>query len=71
MTLAEAVEATGGTAEGVKSCRSVLELATKTGIEMPIVEGVAAVLGDGLGVDEMARALLSRPQKDETTDTRA
>lgn len=71
MTLAEATEATGGTAEGVKSCRSVLDLATKNGVEMPIVEGVAAVLNDGLAVDEMARALLSRPQKDESTDTRA
>lgn len=71
MTLDEAIEATGGTAEGVKSCRSILDLATKNGVEMPLVEGVEAVLTKGLAVDDMASALLSRPQKDESTDTRA
>jgi hypothetical protein len=40
MTLDEAISATGGTAEGVKSCRSVLELATTLGVEMPITSAV-------------------------------
>lgn len=65
MTLDEAVAATGGTAEGVKSCRSVLELAQSVGVEMPITAGVVAVLHEGMPVDEMARGLLSRPQKAE------
>ncbi|BDZ43090.1 glycerol-3-phosphate dehydrogenase [NAD(P)+] [Paraoerskovia sediminicola] len=65
MTLEEAVAATGGTAEGVKSCRSVLHLARTAGVDMPITAGVSAVLNDGLPVAEMARALLSRPQKAE------
>ncbi|WP_425498997.1 NAD(P)H-dependent glycerol-3-phosphate dehydrogenase [Oerskovia flava] len=65
MTLEEAVAATGGTAEGVKSCRSVLELGQKAGVDMPITAGVVAVLHEGMPVDDMARGLLSRPQKSE------
>lgn len=65
MTLDEALEATGTTAEGVKSCRSVLELAQQHGVDMPITAGVVAVLYEGLPVDEMARGLLARPQKAE------
>lgn len=65
MTLDEALVATGTTAEGVKSSRSVLELAQKHDVEMPITAGVVAVLHGGLPVDEMARGLLARPQKSE------
>lgn len=65
MSLDEAVVATGGTAEGVKSCRSVLELAQHHDVEMPITAGVVAVLHEGMPVDEMARGLLARPQKAE------
>ncbi|MFC8600488.1 NAD(P)H-dependent glycerol-3-phosphate dehydrogenase [Isoptericola sp. NPDC057191] len=64
-TLDEAVEATGTTAEGAKSCRSVLDLAAKHGVDMPITAGVVAVLYDGLPVEDMARGLLARPQKSE------
>lgn len=64
-SLASAIELTGGTAEGVKSCRSVLDLAGTVGVEMPITAGVTAVLHEGLPVDEMARGLLARPQKAE------
>lgn len=65
MTLAEATRATGGTAEGVKSCRSVLELARSVGVEMPITEAVVAVLHEGLPVDRLAPLLLARPHKAE------
>lgn len=65
MTLDEALAATGTTAEGVKSCRSVLELAQHHGVDMPITAGVVAVLHEGLPVDAMARGLLARPQKAE------
>lgn len=65
LTLDEAVVATGGTAEGVKSSRSVLALASSHGVEMPITAAVAAVLHEGLPVEEMSRALLARPQKAE------
>jgi len=65
MSLDEAIVATGGTAEGVKSCRSVLELATKLGVEMPITEAVVRVLHEGLPVDDLAPLLLARPYKAE------
>ncbi len=66
MSLEDALIATGTTAEGVKSSKSVLELAQKHGVDMPITAGVVAVLHEGLSVDDMARALLSRPQKAES-----
>lgn len=65
MTLEDAIVATGGTAEGVKSCRSVLALARSAQVEMPITEAVVAVLHEGLPVELMARGLLARPQKAE------
>lgn len=65
MTLEEAVAATGGTAEGVKSCRAVLELAAAHDVDMPISQAVAAVLHEGLPVPAMTEALLSRPRKAE------
>ena len=65
MSLDDAIAATGGTAEGVKSSRSVLELATTVGVEMPITAAVAAVLFDGLPVDQLAAILLARPHKPE------
>lgn len=65
MTLDDAIRATGGTAEGVKSSRSVLELAAKVGVEMPITAAVVAVLHEGLPVDQLAPLLLARPHKAE------
>lgn len=65
MTLEEALEATGGTAEGVKSSRSISQLAAAHGVEMPITRAVVAVLHEGLSVDDMTRKLLARPRKDE------
>jgi len=65
MGLEEALVATGGTAEGVKSCRSVLDLARANGVDMPITQAVVAVLHEGWPVAEMTAALLSRPLKHE------
>lgn len=65
LTLQEAIEATGGTAEGVKSSQSVLELARAHGVEMPITAGVVEVLAGNLPLSELAAALLARPQKSE------
>ncbi len=61
----EVVARTHQTAEGVKSCRSVLELARSRGIDMPITEQVVAVVHEGLPVTEMAARLLGRPLKYE------
>ena len=66
MSLDEAVRATGGTAEGVKSCVSILELAQRHDVEMPITGAAVAMIHDGRSVDDVTRALLGRPQKAES-----
>ena len=53
------------TAEGVKSCRSVLDLAHKHNVEMPITEHVVAVVHDGMTPQQMVRGLMSRDTKSE------
>ncbi|GAA4571186.1 NAD(P)H-dependent glycerol-3-phosphate dehydrogenase [Planotetraspora kaengkrachanensis] len=65
MTLAEVVAATKQTAEGVKSCESVLELARKHDVEMPITEVVVGVVHDGLSPSEAALLLMNRTPKPE------
>ncbi len=64
MSVAQAA-ALSQTAEGVASCEPVLELARLHGVEMPITEVVAAVMGDGLPVREAASMLASRSAKPE------
>lgn len=66
LTLDEAVAATGQTAEGVKSSLSVLELAHRVGVEMPITQAVVGVLYKGLPVKDMATLLLTRPYRSES-----
>ena len=53
------------TAEGVKSCRSILELARKHDVSMPITEHVVSVVHDGMPPMEMVRGLMSRDTKSE------
>ena len=64
MSVAEAA-ALSQTAEGVASCEPVLELARSHGVEMPITEVVAAVMRDGLPVEQAASMLASRSAKPE------
>ncbi len=47
-------------AEGVASCRPVLELATEQGVEMPIVAQVVAVVQEGRSAADAYRELLRR-----------
>jgi glycerol-3-phosphate dehydrogenase (NAD(P)+) len=65
MRLDEVIASTTQTAEGVKSSQSVLELARRHGVEMPITEVVAAVLQGGLDVGQAAVLLASRSAKPE------
>ncbi len=65
MQVADVVAATRQTAEGVKSCRSILELARSLDVDVPIVQGVVAVVDGLVTPAEMARALLSRARKHE------
>lgn len=57
--------ATRQTAEGVKSCRSVLDLARRHYIDMPITEAVERVCHEGLSPEVMMRGLMTRETKPE------
>lgn len=65
MSLEQVVAATRQTAEGVKSCRSVVELAQRHGVDMPICEGVTGVVEQGLYPRDLAEVLMGRPRKHE------
>jgi len=65
MTLADVIASTRQTAEGVKSSQSVLELAGRHGVEMPITEVMVAVLHDDLDFGKAALLLASRSAKPE------
>ena len=65
LSVTEASAAMSQTAEGVASCRPVLALARRHGVEMPITEVVAAVMYDGLPVEQAASMLASRTAKPE------
>lgn len=51
--------------EGVATAPALVELAHKHGVEMPISEGVAAILSDQTTVSDAMTALLARPYKGE------
>ena len=62
----QAQEATHGqVAEGAKSCRSVLELAQRHGVDVPITQAVEAVCFRGLNPSEMLERFMSRSVKSE------
>jgi Glycerol-3-phosphate dehydrogenase len=64
-TLEQAQAATRQTAEGVKSCLSIRDLARDCGVEMPITEQVEAVCHENKPVKEAMVALMSRDTKPE------
>lgn len=53
-------------AEGVKTCRPILELGRKVDAWMPITEGVVSVIYEGTTPDQMVADILSRPPISET-----
>jgi glycerol-3-phosphate dehydrogenase (NAD(P)+) len=63
--LADILANTTQVVEGVTSSRSVIELATKHSVEMPITEVVAAVVHEALDVGQAALMLASRTAKPE------
>ena len=55
----------GHVAEGVSSCTSILSLASKHDVEMPLTDAVYQVCHRGLSVDEAVALLLGRSTKPE------
>jgi glycerol-3-phosphate dehydrogenase (NAD(P)+) len=66
MSVDEVVAITKQTAEGVKSCESILQLAQDHDVQVPIIEQVAAVVHEGRSPKEVVGALMMRALKNET-----
>jgi glycerol-3-phosphate dehydrogenase (NAD(P)+) len=64
-TLEQAQTATRQTAEGVKSCLAIRDLARKQGVEMPITEQVELVCHEGADPRVAVAALMSRETRSE------
>jgi len=64
-SLAAAQRATRQTAEGVKSCRSIRDLARRNGVEMPITEQVERVCYEDVPPSVAVTELMSRDMKAE------
>ncbi|MFV0635054.1 NAD(P)H-dependent glycerol-3-phosphate dehydrogenase [Demequina sp.] len=64
-SLAEAIELTGGTAEGVQTSRSIQELARAHGVDVPICDAVVDMLHHERPIQDVLSQLLSRPRKAE------
>ncbi|MBR7833035.1 NAD(P)-dependent glycerol-3-phosphate dehydrogenase [Actinospica durhamensis] len=65
LSVTQASELVRETAEGVKSCESVLELAERHGVDMPIARAVVGVVHDGHSPKEMLATLMARSAKSE------
>ncbi|GHS90491.1 glycerol-3-phosphate dehydrogenase [NAD(P)+] [Synergistales bacterium] len=65
MSVEEAESEIGQVVEGVHTVKALVAYAKKTGIELPIAEGVYAVLYDGASIDQAIEKLLFRSPKPE------
>ncbi|MEE4540828.1 NAD(P)H-dependent glycerol-3-phosphate dehydrogenase [Streptomyces sp. V4-01] len=65
MSLAETIAVTSQTAEGVKSCESVADLARRHGVDMPITETVVDIVHNGKPPVVALKELMSRSAKPE------
>jgi glycerol-3-phosphate dehydrogenase (NAD(P)+) len=64
-SLEQARAAVRTTAEGVQSCRSVLALARRVGVDVPITEGVVRVCHEGMRATDLVPSLMGRDMKGE------
>ncbi|WP_030708463.1 NAD(P)H-dependent glycerol-3-phosphate dehydrogenase [Streptomyces sp. NRRL F-2580] len=65
MTLEETIAVTKQTAEGVKSCQSVADLARRHGVDMPITDTVVDIVHHGKPTLVALKELMSRSAKPE------
>ncbi|AJT64165.1 NAD(P)H-dependent glycerol-3-phosphate dehydrogenase [Streptomyces chattanoogensis] len=65
MTLEETIAVTKQTAEGVKSCESVRDLARRHGVDMPLTETVVDIVHEGKPPMLALKDLMSRTAKPE------
>ncbi len=64
-TLDDIIDSMNMVAEGVKSSQAILALAHEHEVEMPIAEGVVAILHEGADTRDVMSALMSRSAKPE------
>jgi glycerol-3-phosphate dehydrogenase (NAD(P)+) len=64
-SLAETLARQRSVVEGIATAASVVSLAARLGIELPITAAVDGVLHRGMAIDMMIHALLSRPYRSE------
>lgn len=64
-TLEEILAGSTQVAEGVKSCRSILDLARKHDVDMPLTEHVVQVVHGGVTARDMVRSLMRRGTRAE------
>ena len=69
LTIDETIAATQQTCEGVKSCQSILDLARRNDVEMPITEQVVQVVHHGMAPKAMLAAFMARSPKAEASLT--
>lgn len=65
MTTEEVIAVTRQTAEGAKSCSSLLALARETGVDAPIAEHVDAVVRGEMSPEDLMNAFIEREPKAE------
>ncbi|WP_455355588.1 NAD(P)H-dependent glycerol-3-phosphate dehydrogenase [Streptomyces sp. SYSU K217416] len=65
MTLAETIAVTRQTAEGVKSCESVADLARRHGVDMPITDTVVDIVHNGKPPIVALKEMMARSAKPE------
>jgi len=65
LSLQQALDSLGHVAEGVYSARTVVQRAQALGVDMPISEGVLALLDGQLRPAQAVAALMGRDPKDE------
>jgi glycerol-3-phosphate dehydrogenase (NAD(P)+) len=65
MSVEEVQQSTRQTAEGVKSCRSILDLARAHDVYVPLTEAVVRVCHEGEAPPQMVREIMSREAKPE------
>ncbi|MBN7771927.1 NAD(P)H-dependent glycerol-3-phosphate dehydrogenase [Clostridium aminobutyricum] len=66
MKPSEAVEKVGMVVEGMFTTEAAYELAKREGVEMPITEGIYAVINDKIDARDAVNMLMTRDKKSET-----
>ncbi len=64
-TLAQVLEETKQIAEGVKTCRSVLDLGQRAEVDMPITAAVVQICHEGASASAIVRSMMARQAKAE------